>query len=524
MRFRSLFLAVTVAFGLYGQEPIRLSVSEWDWVNPLLQTQDTDTEVLDLVFDRLVTLDDKGNFVPELLESWTVLKGGREVVLKLRPDLTWQDGSPIEAEDLVFTWRSHRLPSVRQVADSGGIASLDSLIAEDSRTVRIRLAKPRGTLLFDLYTFIPVPRRHYAMGAKPREAPVNFHPVGSGPYRVVGDMTTKFMRLERWDGYRGIHPGTWPTFELRDARSEKDVVGALVSGRTHYAQVNAREGALRHILVRLGARGDGKLQTFAVPQSSFNAFFLNCDPKLSLLGDVRLRQALAELVPWDELSRGQRFIQSRLATTFWPPESWAHDPTPHPLPSLERARSLLDEAGWRSGTDGLRRDSRGRPLVLEAYVEVTAPNRSAARLLADQATAVGVRITVKRVPSTELFRLAAEHQGDLWNFGWAMDLDPDMDAQLFTREGLKTQANMSAYDNPDMDRLFSEARHTMDRNQRKQVYVKIANLIRRDRPVIPLTYDINRVICVKRLQGVRFSELGRSYGFWPGRRGWHLVN
>ena len=101
MRFRSLLLAVTLALSLSGDEPIRVNTAEWDWVNPLLQAQDTDTEVLDLVFDRLVTQDNKGNFVPQLLESWTVLKGGREVVLKLRPGLVWQDGSPIEAEDLV---------------------------------------------------------------------------------------------------------------------------------------------------------------------------------------------------------------------------------------------------------------------------------------------------------------------------------------------------------------------------------------------------------------------------------------
>ena len=94
---------------------------------------------MSLVFDRLVTLDAEGNFIPELLKDWTILNGGREVVLDLRPGLTWQDGAPIEAEDLVFTWRALRLPQVQAIADTvGGVASLDSLVAEGPLRVRIR--------------------------------------------------------------------------------------------------------------------------------------------------------------------------------------------------------------------------------------------------------------------------------------------------------------------------------------------------------------------------------------------------
>jgi peptide/nickel transport system substrate-binding protein len=519
MRFKYLILVATVALSLGGVEPIRVSASSWTFVNPLMQAQDSDTEVVDLLFDRLVTLDDKGNFVPELLESWTILKGGREVVLKLRPGMTWHDGSPIEAEDLVATWRTLRLPQVKQIADSGaGIPSMDSLIAEGPLTVRIRLSRPRGTLLFDLYTFIPVPRRHYVMGADPAKAPVNFHPVGSGPYRLVGEATRSFLRVERWDGYRGIHPGTWPAFEFFDARQDKDPIGAMAEGRFHYSRVSL----LRHLLVRKGVLGSGKLQALSAPQASFNAFFLNCDPKRSLLGDVRLRQALAELIPWDELARGQRFFPTRLATTFWPPENWAHDSTPRPLPSVERARALLDRAGWQPGPDGLRRDARGRLLELEAYEEESHDTRSMVGLLAIQARSLGMRINIHRTTSEQVWKQSASHEGDIWNYGWATDLDPDMDAPLFTLEGIKTHANVSSYANPEMDRLFQEARHTLDREQRKRIYQRIAEMIHRDCPVIPLTYNISRVVIHQRLLGVSFNELGRSFAFWPGRRAWRL--
>jgi peptide/nickel transport system substrate-binding protein len=373
--------------------------------------------------------------------------------------------------------------------------------------------------LSDLYNFIPVPRRYYAMGSKPATASVNFAPVGSGPYRVVGHASRAEVKLERWDGYRGAHPGVWPAFELKDIDAIKDVRSALVDGRLQLCPV----GPLTHYLVRHGAILGGRLRAFAAPQAAFNAFFLNCDPARSLLGDVRLRQALAELVPWQELARGRRFFGTRLATSFWPPEAWAYDPTPRPLPRLSRARTLLEEAGWQVGADGVRHDARGRPLALVAYEESDAGKRSITHQLVIRAAKVGIRIEIRPVSFDDLGLKAADHQGDIWSYGWTTGLDPNDDSPLFTRDGLRSKANVSGYLNPEMDRLFDEGQHTLDPEARKRIYRRIADLIWRDRPVIPLTYNLTRYIANSGLQGVGFNVLGQPFGFWPGMRGWSLA-
>lgn len=519
-RFRLLLLVLAASLALRAASPIRVCLEDWTTLNPLLMSRDTDVEVTDLVFDRLVTLDDHGEFIPELLQGWEIRRDGREVLLHLRPGMTWQDGRPIEAEDLVFTWRMLRLPQVRAINDTvPGVRSLDDLQAEGPLTVRIRLAKPRGTLLSDLYNFIPVPRHLYAMGTKPRTAAVNFAPVGSGPYRVVGQASRSEIRLERWSGYRGAHPGVWPAFELKNLNALKGVRAALAAGELHLCPV----GSFTHYLVRHGAILGGKLRAYASPQAAFNAFFLNCDPKRSLLGDVRLRQALAELVPWEELARGRQFFGTRLATSFWPPESWAYDPTPRPLPRLRRARALLEEAGWRLGPDGVRRDAQGRPLALVAYEQTEAGPHSVTHLLVEQAARVGMQITIRQVPFDDLGRKSAAHDGDLWSYGWTTGLDPNDDSPLFTSDGLRSGANVSAYHNPEVDRLFDEGQHTLDPEARKRIYRRIAGILWRDRPVIPLTYNLTRCIASPDLRGVAFNVLGQTYGFWPGRRGWTLA-
>jgi peptide/nickel transport system substrate-binding protein len=520
MRWPSFLLAISLVSALSGGDAIRVSVNEWTTLNPLLISQNTDTEVVDLVFDRLVTIDANGEFIPELLESWTVLKDGREVVLKLRPGLIWQDGRPIEAEDVVFTWKALRLPRVRQIADTvAGVTSLDSLTAEGPLTVRIRLNRPLGTLLSDLYNLIPVPRHLYQVGAKPAEAPINFLPVGSGPYRVVGKATTKRVVLERWAGYRGVHPGQAASFELWDASEEPAILSDFQEERVHYAPVQA----LRYYLVRKGAQGAGLVQALSVPQAAFQAYFLNCDPKRSLLGDVAIRKAISELVPWQHLARGQRFLPSQLATCFWPPSSWAYDSDPQPLPQAGRAASILEAAGWKLGSDGVRQDAKGRRLALVAFQPPPVTRPSNAELLATQAAGVGIRIEVRTMPFQAVTEKASNHEGDIWAFGWALSLDPDVDSPLFTHEGYRTKANMSGYLNPEIDRLFDEGRHTLDLKARQEIYRRISKIIERDIPLVPIFFMQTRVLVHRRLCGVAFNSLGQSFAFWPGRRGWTLA-
>jgi peptide/nickel transport system substrate-binding protein len=519
MQWRPLVLTVSLFLGLRAGEGIRISVNEWSTLNPLLTSMGPDVEVADLVFDRLVTLDAKGNFIPELLESWTILDGGREVVLRLRPGLTWQDGRPIEAEDVVFTWRMLRLPQVRAIADTvSGVASLDSLVAEGPLTVRIRLKRPCGTLLSDLYNFIPVPRHLYQVGARPTESPVNFLPVGSGPYRVVGKATTKRVLLERWAGYRGPHPGLAPSFALLSPSEEEVTLSAFQRERLHFSAVDP----LRYYLVRKGAQGAGLVRAMSAPQAALSGYFLNCDPRRSLLGDPALREVIYELLPWWHLARARKFIPSRLATSFWTPESWAHDPESRPFPQVNVASQMLEAAGWKLGPNGIRQNMKGRPLTLVAYERPTLSKPSEGALLVLQAARVGIQIELRTLPISTVMEKAAKHEGDLWAFGWTMSLDPDMESPLFTREGYRTGANVSSYLNPEVDRLFDEGRHTLDPEARRKIYHKISEILFRDKPVIPIAYNQTRVLSHLRLQGVGFNLLGQSYGFWPGRRGWTL--
>ena len=211
-----LLLLFWLAPMVWAGEPIVVALDKPPQsLNPLLMAREVEVQVVDLVFDRLVALDEQGKFVPQLLEGWDISKDGRNILLRLRPGLTWQDGTPIEAEDLVATWRMLSLPQVKKINDLVGVRTLDNLVAEGPLRVRIRLKQPRATLLTDLYNFQPVPRRSYVLGTQALEHRLNFAPIGSGPYRVLPGAQAREVQLQRWSGYRGPHPGRWEAFHFR---------------------------------------------------------------------------------------------------------------------------------------------------------------------------------------------------------------------------------------------------------------------------------------------------------------------
>ena len=519
MAIRKLLL-LGLVLCLQAAEPIRIGLEKSVLsLNPLLLAREVESQVVDMVFDRLVTLDDKGVFVPQMLAKWDISKDGRDILLTLRPGLVWQDGKPVEAEDVVYTWRMLSLPEVRKVFDLEGVRTLDSVKAEGPLKVRIHLRQPRATLLADLYNFQPIPRHLYGPGADRYSHPLNYAPVGSGPYRVLPGATSKEIHLERWPGYRGPNPGRWDRFDFRvQPEDPTESTRQVKADKYDFAALDW----FHHYLLRKGVFGDGSLIARTVPTASYDTFWLNCNPKTSLLAEQRLREALANLLPWEFLMGQRRLRSNRAANCLWPPQSFAFDDTAFSLPRPERAKELLDAAGWRLGPDGLRVDAQGRALTLVMYARQTFSHGDVSQAFCDQARKVGISIDLRRISVDEVTTMSAHGKGDIWCYPWNTSLDPNDDAPLFTTAGIASGVNVTHYSNHEVDQFFEEGRHELDPVARKTIYLMLNQIIQREHPVIQLTYGVAYLAISRRLQGVEFNPLGQSYGLVPGRRGWTL--
>lgn len=505
--------------------PIRLSVGEVSGVNPLLIYTEDQYLPIDLVFDRLVTMDAQGNFLPQILERWELSPDLKEARLEVRKGLQWQDGRPLDAQDILFTWRLIRTPRMRALADNQG-TWIPDLEATGPHSLRIRSGTPLTTLLSELYNFFPVPRHAYPEVGDPLRHPFHLNPVGSGPYRVVPGARRERLVLQRWEGYRGPHPGVAPGFEFLQ-------IGTLGAGAGP-APLGERLGRLGvdllngtswfyNMLVRRGGPGLEPYVALHTVQDGFEAAWFNCDPRLSVMGDVRLRQAIANLLPWDEYARERQVRPVQVATSLWHPLSWASDPGAKALPKPALAAQLLDEAGWRLGPSGWRRNAQGQELVISLYITRPLSQDPFLRKYIAAINRAGVRVDAREADSQRMQEAQAAGRGDMWMGAWVNNgPDPNGDRLVYTSEGIANHSNYMRYANPEVDRLFELGRQEVDREARQEIYRRINRIIQRERPLVLLEYVPYYAIASRRLGGLGFSHRGTLYGFIPGMRGWRL--
>ena len=172
-------------------------------LNPILPAEGFGAEANYLVFDRLVYKDAQGKPVAGLVERWQVLEGGRKFVLTLRGGVRFHDGSPLTADDLIFTLDAIHNPENesyyrQRLKDLGAYEKLDD------RTVSLRLDHPFWHLP-ELLDFGVLPA-HLLRGRKLSDNEFNRHPIGTGPFRVVS-IENGEAQLERNPTYYGVPAG-----------------------------------------------------------------------------------------------------------------------------------------------------------------------------------------------------------------------------------------------------------------------------------------------------------------------------
>jgi peptide/nickel transport system substrate-binding protein len=345
-----------------GGRAVVVSPQEPRTLLPHLDLLTLSREVQRLVFDGLLTLDDKGNYVPRLAaEVPTVDNGGvsadaRVYTFKLRRGVAWQDGQPFTAADVEFTWKmitDAKLPVPSRLV----WADVQRVEIPDPHTVRFHFAKPMlaflGTVASDRGYIVP---RHLLEGKDIPTSDLNRKPVGTGPFVVKEWVAGSHVLLGRNGGYWDagkpyldeilvrIIPGT---AGQRAARERQEVDLEL-----HVPTADA--AAVR-------ALPDYRLVT--APSYAWWHFWLNNEDPI--LRDRLVRQALSHGLDRAGITGT---IMGGLVQPLYaalPPAHWAHNPQVRVYAyDPARAAALLDEAGWKPGPGGVRQKD-GQPLVVE---------------------------------------------------------------------------------------------------------------------------------------------------------------
>ncbi|QRN98848.1 ABC transporter substrate-binding protein [Archangium violaceum] len=454
-------------------------------LDPLFAVENQLLEMCACVFSGLLRMDD-GVLVPDLAERWEADPSARRYRFHLRRGVTFHDGMPLNARDVKRHFERLLDPMVKspdrglledvegakafvtgQAREVTGIEVLDEL------TLEIRLEEPKAFFL----QLMTLPRAAVARLGPGGQA------VGTGPFRQVG-FDSSLITLERNPTYWRKEQPLLDRLEFHLVESREQAVAALREGTVDIVS---------HLFARHveSLEQDGQqVVASTTPSTSFLGFSLREAP----YNDVRVRKAIRAgmdiqgLV--DHFHKG-----ARVARSMTPPELLDDEGLmPEPRLDIGLAERLLREAGLRMlpltiyhavGRDTSEEDTvLFRPLVEAGLVEL--------RHQELRAEDFGERRREGRLP---VFRV-----------GWIADY-PDPDNFLFFHLNSKAQLIYSlGYRNAELDRLTTEARVTIDPEQRKQLYRLAEQIVHEDCPTIPLFHHRVHAAASGRVQGLRLHQ------------------
>lgn len=452
---------------------------------------DAQSERIDsLIFDDLLNRDEHLNVTPGLAESWEI-PDPITYVFHIRRGVRFHDGRALTARDVKWTFDSLLQGKIRTTR-AAAYRYVDRVEAPDDSTVVFRLKEPFSTLLWNL--------SDGAMGIVPYGSLTEMtdRPIGSGPFRFVSAETDKEVVLERNDGYWGekahvprvrftvVPDTTTRALELR--KGSADIVSNALTSDMVLTLENEPNLRVEH--------GPGTVLNYL-------AFNLR-DP---ILGDVRVRQAIAHAVDRGVMIEylWRNFAQP--AASILPPQSWAYNPNvPKYEYSPEEANKILDDAGYPA-TEGVRFH-----LTMKTSTEETP--RLIAAVLQQQLRAVGIALDIRTFEFATFFADITSGAYQMYSLRWiGGNEDPDIFEYAFHSEKFPPHgANRSFYVNSKLDALVNRGRAQTDPALRKPIYDEIQTLLATDLPSINLWFLDNVLVHSRRVQNVPLNPEG-NYDF-----------
>ena len=480
--------------------------------DPILAATNVDQDVSRLVFSGLTRFDRGGTIVADLASTFEVDPSGRIWTFTIRPDATWHDGAPVTADDVLYT-----VGLLQDKAYRGPFADAFRGVAVAALAPQIvRFTLPDAYAPFAGSTTVPLlPSHLLSVGFDDlARQPFNLRPIGTGPFKV-SDVDSRQVTLVRSDDFYRTKPRSRAYLDkivLRFYRDEAEALGALARG-----EVDATGGLSPQDAGR--ARTLKGVDLFSLPTNDFTALFLNVRSTKPVFRDRVVRQAIATAIDRGKVLQVAADGRGSVADEFVPSTSWAFvRDVPRYGFSTADARALLDGADWVDHDfDGVR-DKGGVALKFAIATSDEPARLAAARQIADDLTAVGIRVDVRAVPFADLVdRVARQRDFDALLVGITVGNDPDPYPFFHSSQVSDPGDDFSGYSTLITDRLLEQARRTVDQGMRRELFAQVWNAIATDVPVVFLYYTDYLYAQSRTLQGFRVAPVND-----PPQRFWNV--
>ena len=446
-----------------------------DSLNPNLTSSSDPGWAVAGIYSGLIQLNEKIEPEPDLADKWTISPDATRYEFHIRNNAKFHDGTPVTSDDVRYT--------VEEVAGKflstfvAQAAVIKNIETPDPQTVVFNLKAPSAVFIqvMSLGAVYILPKKLYA-GTDLKTNPRNSSPVGSGPFKFKEWVKGDHITTVRNDDY--YLPGQ-PYLDQYIARVIPDNtsrVNAFQKGDIDY--IGAVYVPRDQIPVLQQVPGVQINKTAGQPGNQLLMF----NTKKKPFDDVKVRTAISHAIDRQQLV--QKAYANIAKSAIMAELVNFHDPSTK-LPEFDMAKSkaLLDEAGLKPGSDGIRLRAK------IAFINSLEADRLTATVIKDMLKDVGIQLDLTPYETATVGKpVYMDHDFDLHNVGLTSRGDPSIGLErLYTTAGINIAfGNGPQYSNPENDKLWLEAGSTADTAKRREAFFKIQALLAKDLPALPL--------------------------------------
>jgi peptide/nickel transport system substrate-binding protein len=475
------------------------TLQDLNTINPIKALNGSEYEFLGLNYDLSVRFSEKDlSPVPGLVTKWIHSPDGLTWTYTVRTGVKWQDGVPLTAQDIAWTYQFMVKNQIS--AFSNYFPFTTSVTAPNETTVIWKTSKPTLAPTFPPWVYI-LPQHIWgnltvAQAKTYQKVPV----IGSGPFQLVDWTKGQFWKFQAnpnyWGGAPHIHTLIFRLFDNAEA-----MVAALKKGEIDFADnipadlFNSLKGQPNI------AQNVTSATTF--DQMSFNMLPPGQKPKNNggpastanpALQDHAVRLAIAHAIDKQELITkalgGHGVPGTSIVPSGFPQYHWQPTADQTYDFNIAEANKILDDAGYKMGSNGLRIDPKtGKPLIFRFYLLTSQPQEiKEAPFIKGWLKQIGIQINTSVMTEGKFTDDWLANDFDMYMWGWGPDPDPDFIVSTFTTGQVDSWSD-TGYQNPAYDALYQQQRVELNTDARKKILDQMQQIIYNDIPEIVLYYN-----------------------------------
>ncbi len=494
-------------------------------ITPLISQDVYSSNIQSYILESLLTRDpDTLEWVGLIAKNWQMHEDGLTFTFNLREDVSFSDGTPLDAEDVAFSYQFIMNEHIAAPRSRAYFEKIESVTALDKFTVEFKYKEPYFNAL-SLAGGMSILAKHFYEPYLEKAEEFNQSKgllLGSGPYRLADPKgwtpDQGLVEVDRNPRYWGtVQPSfdriLWKVIENDSAR--------LTTFRNGDIDVyNARPREYQNLLKDDDLINRTQHFEYMSPSAGYSyiGWNQNRSGKVTRFADKKVRQAMTYLTDRQRIIDEIMLGYGEIAISPFNPRSKQHDPALSPRKfDLKKAQQLLAEAGYQdTNGDGIIEDQSGTPFEFElVYFQGNEDTKRIILFLKDLYASAGILMKPKATEWSVMLDLLGKRDFDAISLGWSSGIETDIYQMFHGKQVDNNGDNFIHYQNPKLDELIDQARVTVDEEKRMPLWQQAENIMFQDQPYTFLMRRKTMAFIDKRMKNVTITKMGLNSALVP---------